>query len=114
MAMATGLRSGTLEALRDVLSVACVAVGVDELNIRIRGETVVIEQEGVSIALQDAAGRAKWCIQETYQVSDPNSGWNEKTEEGQRFDVGDESQCARAAALLVAHHRIDSALDRHM
>jgi hypothetical protein len=112
--MASGLRLGTLEALRDVLSVACKSVGVDELNIRIRGETVVVEQEGVSIALQDGGGRARWCIQETYQVSDPGGGWNEKTEEGERFDVGDESLCARAAALLVAHHRIDSALDRHM
>lgn len=112
--MATGLRSGTLEALRDVLSVACEAVGVDQLNIRIRGETVVIEDEGVAIALQDVAGKARWCLMETYQVSDPGGGWNEKTDERQKFDVGDESQCARAASLLVAEHRIDTALDRHM
>ena len=111
--MATGLRSGTLEALRDVLGVACEAVGVDQLNIRVRGETVVIEDEGVSIALQDVGNRVRWCVLETYQVSDPAGGWNEKTEERKRFDVGDESQCAREAAKLVAEHRIDAAIDRH-
>jgi hypothetical protein len=105
------IRTGMIDALRDVVMVACESVGVDPLNVMARGETVDVDNEGVSVSLHDERGRTTWRLIERYQVSEPGGLLKERRETRGTFEIGDESVCARAAAILVCEHRIDAALD---
>ncbi len=107
----TRLRTGMIEALRDVLSVAVEAVGVDRLNVMTRGETVDVDGEGVSVSLHDERGRTTWRLFERYHVAETGGLMKERREQKGVFEVGDENLCAREAAILVSQHRIDAALD---
>jgi hypothetical protein len=101
-----------VEALRDVMIVACESVGVDPLNVMARGEAVDVDGEGVSVSLKDErGGRTVWQVVERYQVAEPGGLVKEQREVKGTFEVGDESLCAKAAAMLVSQHRIDAALD---
>lgn len=107
----TKIRSGMIDALREAMMVACEAVGVDPINVMARGETVDVDDEGVSVLLHDERGRTTWRLVERYQASDPGGLLKERQETKASFEIGDEIICARAAALLVSEHRIDAALD---
>lgn len=104
-------RTGMIDALREVMMTACEAVGVDPLNVMARGESVDVDNEGVSVSLHDERGRTTWRLVERYQASEPGGLIKERQEIKGTFEIGDESLCARAAAILVSEHRIDAALD---
>lgn len=104
-------RKGMVDALRDVMIVACEAVGVDALNVMARGESVDVDDEGVSVSLHDERGRTTWRLFERYQMAEPGGLMKERSELKGTFEIGDESVCARAAAMLVAEHRIDARMD---
>jgi hypothetical protein len=100
-----------IETLREAIMTACEAVGVDPINVMARGESVDVDNEGVSVSLHDERGRTTWRLIERYQVSEPGGLLKERRETKGTFEIGDESICAREAAILVCQHRIDAALD---
>jgi hypothetical protein len=105
------VRSGTVDTMRAYLAAACEAVGLAATDVVTDGEKIIVEGGGLSVEIAVTAGQPEWRIVERYTVAEPEAGWSDRREPGEAFRIGDEAACARAAALAVARHRIDAAVD---